>query len=156
MFQMRSVAGAALLLAAGLAGCAQPRFVAQDPEGGVIAMPSNTDYWPTHFRTKAEAMMARKCPQGYQIEHEEEVVVGQSTTGRESTDTQTRDIPGRKNRSDLQLTTAETTRSQTTRDLTEYRITFRAKTAASPAAPNPPGSLPAAPTPVVPASATGN
>jgi hypothetical protein len=129
MFQTRVLAGVVLLLVLGLAGCAGPRFVAQDPSGGVIAMPSNTDYWPTHFRAKAEEMMARKCPQGYHIEHEEEVVVGHSVTGSESTDTQTQDFPGRKNRSDVQLTTTETSHTTTSQDITEYRITFRANTA---------------------------
>jgi hypothetical protein len=135
-----------------LAGCASPRFVAQDPSGGVIAMPSNTDFWPTHFRSKAEEMMAKKCPQGYHIEHEEEVVIGQSVTGTDRTDTQTQDIPGRRQRSDLQLSTSETSHSTTSQDITEYRITFRANTApvmnADPRVQGlPPAPLPATGTP---------
>jgi hypothetical protein len=120
---------AAVAISCGIAGCAGPRFVAQDQFGGVIALPSNSDYWPTHYRSKAEQMMASKCPQGYVIEHEEEVVVGQTTTARASTDSQTQDVPGRKRRSDLQLTTTETTHTAVTQDVTEYRIAFRAKTA---------------------------
>jgi hypothetical protein len=128
MFQARILAGAVVFLILGLAGCAGPRFVAQDPTGGVIAIPSNTDYWPTHFRSKAEELMARKCPQGYHIEHEEEVVVGQSVTGTDSTDTQTQDLPGHRNRSNVQLTTSESSHTTTSQDITEYRITFRANT----------------------------
>jgi hypothetical protein len=127
MLQIRALAGAALLLVAGLSGCAGPRFIAQDQYGGVIAMPSHSDYWPTHYLTKAREMMAAKCPQGYHIEHEEEVVVGESVIGQDSTDTQTRDIPGQKNRN-LQLTTTQTTHSTTSQPITEYRITFRANT----------------------------
>ncbi len=114
-----------MLLVVGLVGCAGPRFVSQDQFGGTIAMPSNSDYWPTNYRSKAEQLMARKCPQGYHIEREEEVVVGQSATGQDSTDTQTQDLNGKKNRSNLQLTSTETTHSMTTHDITEYRISFR-------------------------------
>src|SRR5207244_3199008 len=120
MLQTRQLGAAAVLLALGLTGCAGPRFVSQDQFGGVIAMPSNSDDWPTHYRTKAEQMMARKCPQGYVVVHEEEVIVGQSTVGRDDSDTRTRDIPGR-HHSDLEVTSTETTHSTTTPDITDWR-----------------------------------
>jgi hypothetical protein len=170
MAPVRILAGAVVLLALGSVGCTGPRIISQDQYGGVIAMPSNSNYWPTYYRSKAEEMMAKKCPQGFHIEHEEEVVVGQSVTNRNTSDTQTQDIPGRKNRSDLQVTTTESTHTTTAHDLTEYRITFRANTAPGmsmtppsgmsvvPAsgvgmAP-PPGTLPRSPIPVT--NAQGN
>src|SRR5947209_14583421 len=41
------------------------------------AIPSNTNSWPTYHRKSAEELMAKKCPNGYVIDSEGEVVVGQ-------------------------------------------------------------------------------
>jgi len=51
-------------------GCADVRFVQETPEGGVIAIPTNSNCWPMYYRSRAEKVMSQKCPDGYQIERE--------------------------------------------------------------------------------------
>src|SRR5882672_790752 len=115
---------AALLLAplflAGTIGCGSARYVMQDQHGGVVAIPSNNNSWPTHYRDEAEKMMKQKCPQGYVIEREEEVVVGQTTTDKTDTDTKSYDLPGGRKSPPSTLTTTTTGRSVAVQDKTEY------------------------------------
>jgi hypothetical protein len=63
-------------LTSGCAGTHQARYVYQDGQFGVVGIPSNTERWPTHYRTQAEELMARHFPQGYEIVRAEEVVEG--------------------------------------------------------------------------------
>jgi hypothetical protein len=116
-----------LLVLLGVAGCQSARFVVADEKGGVVAIPSNTDMWPFKYRSQAEELMARKCPQGYRIVHEEEVVVGQTTVARDSTDSQSYDVTGKKHTPPSTVTTTAATHTTETQDRTEYRITFVAK-----------------------------
>jgi hypothetical protein len=63
-------------------GCASPsdaRYVYQDGEFGVVAIPKNTTEGPEHYREHAEALMAQHFPQGYEIVRAEEVVEGSRT-----------------------------------------------------------------------------
>jgi hypothetical protein len=120
----------ASLFMAALSGCGDARFVAQDQYGGVVAIPYNNNYWPMHYREEAEKLMAQKCPQGYVIDHEEEVVIGQTTTAGTSTDTRNYDLPGGNRSPAGSLTSTTTNRSVSVQDKTEYRITFHAKNAA--------------------------
>jgi hypothetical protein len=108
----------------GLTGCGGARMVQSTPTGGVVTIPSNTDAWPFHYRQEAEKLMAQKCPQGYTIDHEEEVVVGQQTMNQQSTNTQTQDLINRKQLPVGSVTSTDTTHTTTTQNLTEYRITF--------------------------------
>jgi hypothetical protein len=73
---LRSVRAAVLLALLGACGCASPRFVSVGPEGGTIAMPSNA----SHYRREAFKMLDDKYPNGWEIDHEGEVVVGQVTS----------------------------------------------------------------------------
>lgn len=66
---------------AGLAGCAGPRYVLKSPDQGIIAMPSNSNHWPTRYREKAEEMIRMHFPDGFEIEREEEWVIGEVTRG---------------------------------------------------------------------------
>lgn len=126
----RVLLGAILLMLPGsLGGCASARFIQVEREGGVIALPENSNVWPTYYRDKAAAMMREKCPSGYEIVREEEVVTGQ--TAQVNTQTTTTPPP------DLVLGgvvaipmgEAEHHTQQTTqyRDMTEWRIHYRAK-----------------------------
>ena len=54
-------------------GCADVRVVREMPNGGVVALPMNTDCWPMYYRSRADKLMHQKCPGGYQIVREEEV-----------------------------------------------------------------------------------
>lgn len=67
-----------------LVGCGSARYVSTGSEGGVLAIPSNSNSWPTYYRDKAEALMRAKCPNGYIIEHEEEAVTGSVTQDKSS------------------------------------------------------------------------
>ena len=44
-----------------------------------MAIPSNSNQWPTYYRDKAEKLIGEKCPDGYEVVMEEEVVTGQVT-----------------------------------------------------------------------------
>jgi hypothetical protein len=73
------VSGIALLP---LAGCVQPivaRYVYQDHDFGVVAIPMNTYLAKKSFREEAEALMARHFPEGYEIVRAEEVNEGERT-----------------------------------------------------------------------------
>ncbi len=69
----------ALLAAGGCASTGEVRYVYQDGQYGVIGLPENTSRWPTHYRDRAEVLMAQHFPQGYEIVRAEEVVEGSRT-----------------------------------------------------------------------------
>ena len=79
----RIEAGVVLWLAAlVLPGCAttsDARYVYQDNEFGVVAIPKNTPRGPRRYREQAEVLMARHFPEGYEIVRAEEVVEGSRT-----------------------------------------------------------------------------
>jgi hypothetical protein len=52
------------------------RYVYQDKNFGVIAIPENTDHWPTKYRTQADKLMDSHFPGGHEIVRAEEVVEG--------------------------------------------------------------------------------
>jgi hypothetical protein len=45
-----------MAMVAGLSGCASARIVQKDPNSVVVAIPENSDTWPSHYRPAAEAM----------------------------------------------------------------------------------------------------
>jgi hypothetical protein len=111
-------------------GCAGARIVQRNPDGGIVAIPENTNSWPYHYHRKAEELMAKHCPGGYVIEREEEFVTGQVT--HTNTNTERHGVPvlsavGLGPTYEDQATTTSAT------DVKEWRIWFRAKDA-------PPGS----------------
>jgi hypothetical protein len=59
-------------------GCAA-RSVLRDPDYGIVAIPYNTNRWPTRFRDQAHKIMHEHFPQGYEVLREEEFVVGHAT-----------------------------------------------------------------------------
>ncbi len=82
---MRGMFGVGVILGLsgiGISGCAMEsdaRYVYQDGEFGVVAIPSNTPLGPNHYRQQAEALMAQHFPDGYEIVRAEEVVEGSRT-----------------------------------------------------------------------------
>lgn len=61
-----------LLLLSAVCGCGPGvHFVRQTPEGGVVALPANSNHWPTYYRNQAVELMRQKCPNGYKIDGEE-------------------------------------------------------------------------------------
>jgi hypothetical protein len=67
------------LMLAGCASTSDARYVYQDGEFGVVAIPRNTSDGPNHYRQQAEALMAQHFPEGYEIIRAEEVVEGSRT-----------------------------------------------------------------------------
>jgi hypothetical protein len=123
----RHLLGAAVLaplVLIGSSGCGNARYIVQDSYGGVVAIPANTNSWPTNYRDEAEKLMKKKCPLGYVIDREEEVVVGQTTTRTATSDTRSYDLPGGRRPPSGELVTTTNNRSVSTHDQTEYRITF--------------------------------
>jgi hypothetical protein len=106
----------------GLSGCANPaRYVARESNGGVIAIPNNTNSWPSYHRKRADELMLKHFPDGYEIVREEEAVVGQVTTNNVQSNTQQKPT-GNPFLQEEQTTTSTTT---ATSDRTEYRIYYR-------------------------------
>lgn len=155
LFLLTALAG--LLTAS---GCANARYVQTDQNSGVVAMPSNTNCWPTYYRDHAEALMRQKCPAGYEIVREEEAVVGQTAhadTHTETSPTPTLNFGGESDKKDgsstfaglaVPLTPTHEKKQQTTNttNLTEWRIYYRVKSASPPA----PAAQLASPSPPAP------
>lgn len=116
------------LASLGLAGCNSARFVHVDQNGGIVAIPSNSNAWPYYHRDKAEALIRKKCPNGYEIVGENEVVTGQTSHTDTQTDTQQAPalavgglaVPLGQTQQNTQQTTRYT-------DVTEWRIEYRRK-----------------------------
>jgi hypothetical protein len=101
-------------------GCTTARYVMRNQEQGVIAIPANTNRWPSRNREKADSLMKEHFPSGYIVEHEEEFVVGQTTQYDED---RSGDVGLLGNR--VVLSTGSRSGRATTTDQTEYRIYYR-------------------------------
>lgn len=125
----RSILWTGLVVVCFASGCTgSARHVMQTPEGGVISMPSNS---PLN-RKKADEMMAKRFPQGYTIEKEEEVVVGQVTTSNNRSDTVSEDLVGSKKKTVGTVNSTVNQRTVETHDRTEYHIAYRRAAGAAP------------------------
>lgn len=69
-----------LLILSAVGGCANVRVVHEAADGGVIALPMNSNCWPMYYRNRAEKLMSEKCPDGYRIDREEFVWDGKPGT----------------------------------------------------------------------------
>jgi hypothetical protein len=126
---------------AGLSGCASPaRYVERNAKDGtgVVAIPMNSDAFPTYYYSEAKALIQRHVGPNFEIVDEKEVPVGQKTlndqqvNNEQSWNTTNPLLPA--SRQTVQNTT-------TTQPVTEYRIWYRKK---SPALSTPPAThLPA-------------
>jgi hypothetical protein len=125
-------------------GCLSPaRYVSVGANGGVVAIPQNTNYWPACYRSAADELMRQKCPDGYVIDHEGEVAVGQSVQEQSSGSESSLLF--------LLLGVGHQTRSSVSHDITEWRIEFHAKGTPPPEKPAVPlAALPPEPGPVAP------
>ncbi len=148
-------------LTAGACGCNNARMVQWNGTTGVVAIPRNDNVWPENNREHAEALMREKCPSGYMIVNEEEVVTGQVQHTHVNTSQSGNQTLASLHLDSVNTHTNETT---TTEEKKEWRITFQSATAppvmappilrtgaVAPAAvvtpPTPPG-LPSQPVPV--------
>lgn len=139
-----TVFGVAFAMVAGLSGCASPaRIVHQEANSVTIAIPENTNVWPTYYRDEARKMAATAIPNPIN-NGGQEVKVGETVTNSQNTDR--RDIGGQNNKPKLgELTTS--TNSTTVQNKTEYHMTFVSGSGSSTnnTAPPIPGAGPIAP-----------
>src|SRR5262249_52341266 len=79
---MRSFLRILIVLPAFATGCEATkgvRYVYQERDFGVVALPENTNCWPAHYRRQAEKLMAAHFPEGHEVVRAEEVVEGSRT-----------------------------------------------------------------------------
>jgi len=153
MIRRVSVAAAAAIILAAGNGCAAARYVQRQPGEGVVAIPDNSNFWPTYNRDQALKLIQEHVGPDYEIVKEEAVVTGQVTT----TDQQTTETP-LQNRKTQAPAGTQTTVAQTTRttDATQWYIHYRRRQgAATGGAVVPTGGPPGVNGGVVPAAATG-
>jgi hypothetical protein len=71
------------LILIGAGGCQNPvRLVSRDAQCGVVAIPNNSDTWPTSYRSRALHLIAKECLDGYKIIGEGEVVLKGGGSGK--------------------------------------------------------------------------
>ncbi len=120
----RFVMGVAALVAS-LAGCASPaRYVERTGETGVVAIPANTDSFPSYNRSEAMALIHKHVGANFEILEEREVATGKRTLNDQQVNNeQTWNMSNPllpANKQTVQNTT-------TTQDVTEWRIAYRKK-----------------------------
>jgi hypothetical protein len=115
----RLVLGVAALLAA-LSGCASPaRFVERTPDSGVVAIPANTDVWPSYNRTEAMDLIRKHVGSNFEIVEEKEVPTGKTTVNNQQVN------------SDPTFNRQTMNNTTTTQDMLEWRIAYRRKPASN-------------------------
>lgn len=101
---------------AGLSGCASPaKEISFDPQtgSGVVAIPSNTDAWPTYNYTHAKELIQKRVGPNFEVVEEGQVVTGQQTVNNQ------------------QVTGDLAWGATTTSDVTEWRIAYRKRPGAA-------------------------
>jgi len=74
---MNRVAIGVVVMVAGLSGCAgQAKIIQKGPDAGIVAIPENTNVWPTHYRDAAEALIKQHIGPSFMVVDEREVVTG--------------------------------------------------------------------------------
>jgi hypothetical protein len=119
----RVFASALLLVSAFCGGCgSSAKYIEKRGDTGVVAIPANTDVWPSYNRRAALELIQKHVGVNYEILEEREVVTGQSTTNNQQTN-----IEQTVNREIFFLPAEKqtTTTTTTSRDLTEWRIVYR-------------------------------
>ncbi len=129
------------VVVAGLSGCTAPQVIRQDQSSVVLAIPENTNVWPTYYQDEAKAM-AGKIISDPVLVSSQRVKVGESITNTQ--DSTRRDIGGTNNQPRVgEVTSASNTTSVSDRN--EFHLEFRSMTPTrgqgfTPAAPIPGGS----------------
>ena len=114
-----AVAGAFVLVVAGLSGCASPaRVIRQDAASVVVAVPDNTNSWPFYYRDAADQAAAEHIHDPV-VTRFERVKVGEQTTS--TSDTTRRDLGGPRSFGDV-ITSTNTTAVS---DRYEYHFEYR-------------------------------
>jgi hypothetical protein len=117
------VAAAALC---GASGCASARYVEKSADGGIVAIPSNADFWPIKHMTAAKELMEKHVGPDYEILDQKEVVTGVTTHHNQEIKrepTFNSEVPF------LDAEKHTVTNSTTSTDRTEWRIAYRRRPA---------------------------
>jgi hypothetical protein len=88
-----------------LTGCQSARYILKEGDHGIIAIPNNSN-WPVDHRANARELMDRHFPNGYVIDREEEIAVG----------------------NELSTHAGEFSTVTLSQDTTEWRISYRQQT----------------------------
>jgi hypothetical protein len=137
---MRRLVGLVVVagLASGSFGCATAHYVSKQPDGGVVAIPANTNMWPFKYRDEADALIRRHVGPDFEIVGEQQVVTGTRVTNSEQTQ---KDLVYNKKRPDQPAGEVDTkTGTTTASNTTEWQITYRRRY--NPAAAAGPGVVP--------------
>lgn len=111
-------------------GCQTARYVRKDGAFGEVAIPSNSNSWPHYNRDQATKLMAEHFPEGYEVDVEEEAVIGQRTDYSENGSGA--GVPIRIGRNvGLGVGIGNKTGTATTTNKTEWRFRYRRKGARS-------------------------
>jgi hypothetical protein len=119
----RGIAVAIVCVVALAGGCAGPaRYVDKKADSGVVAIPSNTDMWPFHYRQEALTLIQQHVGPYYEIVEERQVVTGQQTRNEQTTTTDQLANKKNPNQTGERQTTSGSVLTQNT---TEWQITYR-------------------------------
>jgi hypothetical protein len=80
---MKRLAIGIVALVASVSGCASARYIQKGPDSGVVAIPEDTNVWPTHYHDAALALIKAHVGQSYEIVQQYEVPVGTSPTSNQ-------------------------------------------------------------------------
>ena len=128
MFSLRTVHVLLLLTLVAQLGCQTARYVRKDGAYGEVAIPSNSNSWPYYNRDQAEKLMAQHFPEGYEVDVEEEAVIGQKTDYSENGSGA--GVPIRLGRGvGLGVGIGNKTGTATTTNKTEWRLRYRRRSA---------------------------
>lgn len=121
--------GVVLLLAAVAAGgCAAPaKYIEKRADSGVVAVPDDSDSWPTYNRRAALDKIQQHVGPNYEILDERRVVTGQTTQASQQTQN---DYTLNKRNPAQPGERQTTTGTATQQDVTQWQITYRRKPAA--------------------------
>jgi uncharacterized protein YgiM (DUF1202 family) len=123
---MKRILVAVAALACGLSGCASARQIEKTADGGIVAIPSNADFWPMNYRAEAMALIEKHVGPNYEIVEEKEVVVGVTTNHNQQVKrepTYNSEVPF------FEAEKQTVTNTTTSTDRTEYRIAYRRRAA---------------------------
>lgn len=107
---MNRILFAAAAVVAGLSGCQSPaRYVDMQADAGVVAIPADSDVWPTYYRTRALEKIREHVGANYEIIGQGEVPTGKTTINSQ------------------QMSNDRISGVTTTQDTKEWQIAYRKK-----------------------------
>lgn len=115
-----------LLVICGSSGCAsQARYIERTGDSGVVAIPTNTDSWPSYNHRSALALIEKHVGPNFEIVEEREVATSTATTNNQNVNNEQ---TWNSSNPFLPANKQTSTTTTTTHDVTEWRIAYRKKT----------------------------